>query len=88
MIGVVARLDVKPDMAAEFEAAAAALLLACDILCAPILLTDSAPPNTSSGAMSSGMGRLAAEISGAKKKGAHAWNTASEGSKALARLQD
>lgn len=66
------------------EAAAAALLLACDLLCAPILLTDSAPPNTSSGAMSSGMGRLAAEISGAKKKGAHAWNTTSEGSKALA----
>jgi hypothetical protein len=30
------------------------------------------------------MGRLAAEISGAKKKGAHAWNTTSEGSKALA----
>ena len=66
------------------EAAAAALLLACDILCAPMLLTDSAPPNTSSGAMSSGMGRLAAEISGAKKKAAYAWNTTSEGSKALA----
>ena len=59
------------------DAAAAALLLATDVLCAPTLLISSPTQNTSAQAMHAGLGRLAAEISGqsSKRRTDCLWNT-------------
>jgi len=68
------------------DPAAAALLFATDILCAPLLLT-SVPQNSCSTAMHAGLGRIAAEFSGqlmSKRNGCCAWNVSGAASVTLA----
>ena len=58
------------------DAAAASLLLAIDLLCAPTLLVSLPTNNASAVAMHAGLGRLAAEISGqsSKRRTDCSWN--------------